>query len=58
MDFPMTRISDEIRKSAEHAAENDLGPKANMYPEESPQFDQWNSVYYARVQMIAVEMCS
>lgn len=47
-----------VKSMAELAADLDLGPQANPFPEESDQFAEWNRVYYARVQRNAVECAS
>lgn len=46
---------DTIQRQAELAAEQELGPQANPYPEGSEFSDEWLQYYYARVLELSVE---
>lgn len=48
---PINQIHPELVKSmAELAADLDLGPQANPFPEDSDKYSEWNKLYYARVR--------
>lgn len=46
---------DHIKWEAEQAAERELGPRANRFPEGSLAYKEWLAHYYAKMLELSME---